>query len=573
MRKFEKESKTNKRLSMDYEELMWRMSQSSDFGGSQENLARRQLSHSPPGSESSSPDVSRKFRSPAGSDMEGSPSRIPGVVYRRPASTGEPPSSRRLKHRSATYIVDGNSHSPSRSPIPSRGSPGLDMSSSPTRNGDSGRMARSLNDADVFGIPQGLPSPVEPPGLRSMSDSSDALIGVRIDREISVEAPEDGKTAEGPSTLSDISESLQDHSESMSNEYGLEALSQDGTGSSHNISSSSDNSDGCNSPVKDNASRSTAEDICLQKKSSADNKGNNSNKIDCRSVDKICDRDDEMLDSEFIVGEASSALSVDDASDVSKSQSQNCGMATEPKGVIDSASCNQSHVSISCDTNDSLHQSDRELCLIPSSQLLTDSGSCDRNAYNLDSGSNSEMSAVCHLFPGETRELCLESSSVGEDASGSVEEGDNSVSSDLVSDPQTFDTVDVNDCIELDESVEMHAESTYNPTEVCNISSDQEYDLAEDSRTKSILDSHSLVCSTDDTSDSITMDTGMDEIFTLDMDLNSETDTDPNGSNELERDLLSSQPHGCKSSVEPTKETLIQGPSHPVKKSYKESTV
>ncbi|KAL5012234.1 hypothetical protein ScPMuIL_010785 [Solemya velum] len=547
MRKFEKESKTNKRLSMDYEELMWRMSQSSDFG-SQENIARRQLSHSPPGSESTSPDVSRKYRSPVGSDLESSPSRvpIPGVVYRRSVSSTETSSSRRFKHRSATYIVDGNSHSPSRSPIPRRGSPVVDVSSSPTRNGDCGRMAHSMNDADLFGIPQGLPSPVEPPGLRSLSDSSDALIGVRIDQEISEEVPEGGKTAEGPSTLSDISESLQDNSESFSNEFGFDALSQDETGSSVNIGSSSDNSDVCNSPVRGNELKSGEQHVEI----SADVKGDNSNKtFDSRSADDICDRTEEVIEPELVVEALNGVASEIDSSDISHSQCQNIvGMTIETKLDVSSASQDRSHDSVSCDmTHDAVQQSD---------------SSCDLNTNN----PTTEMSGGGRSLLGETKELYLETSLVEEEVSASVGEEDNSVS--VSDDPRACDAEDVHRQFELEESVGSGTDSSkpsYNPMDACNISSDQECDLAEDSRTKSILDSHSLVCSTDDTSDSVAMDTGMDEIFMLDLDTSSENDTDPN--------LLSSQSDDCKSSVEPATETLSQGPSHPVKKVYKESTV
>ncbi|XP_013387284.1 microtubule-associated tumor suppressor candidate 2 isoform X2 [Lingula anatina] len=83
MRRYDRESKANKRLSMDKEELVWRisnsdLSQSVDFGSS--GNVRRQISRSPTSSEPGTPDGSRRHArksplstSPAGSDFICSP--------------------------------------------------------------------------------------------------------------------------------------------------------------------------------------------------------------------------------------------------------------------------------------------------------------------------------------------------------------------------------------------------------------------------------------------------------------------------------------------------------------------
>ncbi|XP_036367490.1 uncharacterized protein LOC115222505 isoform X3 [Octopus sinensis] len=63
MRKFNKENRANKRMSMEFDKLKWHMSQS-DLSGSQENILKM-YSCSPSGSESGSPDPTQRFsRSP-----------------------------------------------------------------------------------------------------------------------------------------------------------------------------------------------------------------------------------------------------------------------------------------------------------------------------------------------------------------------------------------------------------------------------------------------------------------------------------------------------------------------------
>lgn len=83
MRKFDKETKVNKRLSMDYEELSWKMSQSGlDISGSTESLFK-QGAHSPSPSEKGSPHIRRKSnRSPSSHSESGG-----SVTYRRSVST------------------------------------------------------------------------------------------------------------------------------------------------------------------------------------------------------------------------------------------------------------------------------------------------------------------------------------------------------------------------------------------------------------------------------------------------------------------------------------------------------
>ncbi|XP_069129978.1 restin homolog isoform X2 [Argopecten irradians] len=181
MRKYDKENKANKRLSMDYEELMWKMNQSGELG-SQENLWST-------GSQSPTPDspgLGRRTRSPAVCDNE-KLGRSP--VYRRSLSSNPTEESdKRLKRRSANYLLEDRKTSPTGSPLHKRphGS-ASSTSSSPLHhsyhenelsNGKTDRMIHSLNDMDVFEEPQALPSP-PPPGemegsLTSFSSSSDS---------------------------------------------------------------------------------------------------------------------------------------------------------------------------------------------------------------------------------------------------------------------------------------------------------------------------------------------------------------------------------------------------------------
>ncbi|XP_067663713.1 microtubule-associated tumor suppressor candidate 2 homolog isoform X3 [Haliotis asinina] len=117
MRRCDKESKANKRLSMDYEQLMWKVDQQ-DFG-STESLYRRQLSRSPPRSECSSPDLIRKGLSPITSEND-SPCRR---SHKSASSTGDDSFERKLKRRSATFLLEKEKSSPSASPQAKRLSP------------------------------------------------------------------------------------------------------------------------------------------------------------------------------------------------------------------------------------------------------------------------------------------------------------------------------------------------------------------------------------------------------------------------------------------------------------------
>lgn len=114
MRKYDKESRANKRLSMEYEELMWKLSESfseTDLG-SQEALFYQKLGMSPTGSGDSmgplsSPGMGRKLRTPPGS--ESSPSRSPG--YRRTLSSNvDDREEKKLKRRSGNYLLDEKKH-------------------------------------------------------------------------------------------------------------------------------------------------------------------------------------------------------------------------------------------------------------------------------------------------------------------------------------------------------------------------------------------------------------------------------------------------------------------------------
>lgn len=108
MRKYDRESRANKRLSMDYEQVVWRMSQSADLTGSIESLTARQLSHSPTRGEPlshTSPSPARRAHSntPGGDSANGSAS----VTRRqRRISGGDEDFDRKLRCRSATFSLD-----------------------------------------------------------------------------------------------------------------------------------------------------------------------------------------------------------------------------------------------------------------------------------------------------------------------------------------------------------------------------------------------------------------------------------------------------------------------------------
>ena len=108
MRKYDRESRANKRLSMDYEQVVWRMSQSADFSGSMESLTARQLSHSPTRSEQSShtspSPIRRAHSNTPGADNANS---SVGVTRRqRRVSGGDEDIDRKIRCRSATFSLD-----------------------------------------------------------------------------------------------------------------------------------------------------------------------------------------------------------------------------------------------------------------------------------------------------------------------------------------------------------------------------------------------------------------------------------------------------------------------------------
>ncbi|XP_012943332.1 uncharacterized protein LOC101859887 [Aplysia californica] len=116
MRKYDKESRANKRLSMDYEQVMWRMSQSSEFGSS-ESLSKRQVSRSPARSETTSPDPRHRTLSP---NYHGPNGDVVMRVKKR-SSKSLCETDRKLRSRSATFVVEKDeklveSRSPSSSP-------------------------------------------------------------------------------------------------------------------------------------------------------------------------------------------------------------------------------------------------------------------------------------------------------------------------------------------------------------------------------------------------------------------------------------------------------------------------
>ncbi|XP_060078884.1 microtubule-associated tumor suppressor 1 homolog [Ylistrum balloti] len=185
MRKYDKENKANKRLSMDYEELVWKMNQSGELG-SQENLWS--AGSQSPTPEASSPGLGRRTRSPAVCDNDRFANR--NAVYRRSLSSNpsENDGDKRLKRRSANYLLEDRKTSPTGSPLHKRphGS-ASSTSSSPLHhsyhdgelsNGRTDRLIQSLNDVDVFEEPQALPSPPHPcemeGSLTSFSSSFDS---------------------------------------------------------------------------------------------------------------------------------------------------------------------------------------------------------------------------------------------------------------------------------------------------------------------------------------------------------------------------------------------------------------
>lgn len=183
MRKCDKESKANKRLSMDFEELIYKVNLADP--GSMENLSK--LGGSPCHSENSSPAMRRKSKSPAFGDLEKSPA---SHVYRRSLSSVENSAEKKMKRRSANFLLEKERTSPTGSPrhrvktysdscSPTRG---LHTHSETDRmahsceevpvdklSEDGARLIQSCNDAEVFEAPHGPPGPTTPENVTKIT--------------------------------------------------------------------------------------------------------------------------------------------------------------------------------------------------------------------------------------------------------------------------------------------------------------------------------------------------------------------------------------------------------------------
>ena len=149
MKKYDKESRANKRLSMEYEELMWKLSESfsevADMD-SQEAQFYRRLGMSPTDTEP--PEFGRKLKTPEGNRSSWSPS------YRRSTSSSTSgDDEKRFKRRSGTHLMNNGKGENS---LARSWSPAALSSSSPSRARSVGhdRMTQSWNEADVFESPE-----------------------------------------------------------------------------------------------------------------------------------------------------------------------------------------------------------------------------------------------------------------------------------------------------------------------------------------------------------------------------------------------------------------------------------
>uniref|UniRef100_A0A0B7B4G2 Uncharacterized protein n=1 Tax=Arion vulgaris TaxID=1028688 RepID=A0A0B7B4G2_9EUPU len=111
MRKYDRESRANKRISMDYEQCMWRMTQSSEFG-SNESLTKPQYNRSS-SSHGREELLDGRSTSPAGGHGD--------VVHRvrKRTSHNINNSDRKLRSKSANFLNEKNENSDSGSPSPS----------------------------------------------------------------------------------------------------------------------------------------------------------------------------------------------------------------------------------------------------------------------------------------------------------------------------------------------------------------------------------------------------------------------------------------------------------------------
>lgn len=168
MRKFNKETRANKRLSMEFDELKWRMSQS-ELSGSQENILKM-YSCSPSGSESGSPDPTRRFsRSPKHWDhRDGGGDQLSSSV------TGDGSMESKVKRRSGTFIVHDRPSplsSPKNKSVP--GMPAINMSQSWAGTGESTTVPSPEESKPLSLSPpsQSLGLPVQPVAFLEVSTS------------------------------------------------------------------------------------------------------------------------------------------------------------------------------------------------------------------------------------------------------------------------------------------------------------------------------------------------------------------------------------------------------------------
>lgn len=170
MRKFNKETRANKRLSMEFDELKWRMSQS-ELSGSQENILKM-YSCSPSGSESGSPDPTRRFsRSPKHWDhRDGGGDQLSSSV------TGDGSMESKVKRRSGTFIVP-EKPSPLSSPKSksASGSSTIQMSQSWAGIGDSNTIPSPEDSKSLTLSPQ-MKSLTPPENSLSFPEMSASLV-------------------------------------------------------------------------------------------------------------------------------------------------------------------------------------------------------------------------------------------------------------------------------------------------------------------------------------------------------------------------------------------------------------
>ena len=158
MRKYDKESRANKRLSMEYEELMYKLSESfseTEEMSEQKAAFYKKLGMSPTNDIPGSPGISKRLRSTSSS--ESSPSKSPH--YRRPASAVfDDKEDRKIRRRSGNFLLDErrNDQRPTsplakQNPLTRSWSPSTQIPSSPTIPSDTSKNRLSQSwCVDVF---------------------------------------------------------------------------------------------------------------------------------------------------------------------------------------------------------------------------------------------------------------------------------------------------------------------------------------------------------------------------------------------------------------------------------------